>query len=135
MNAAEMVRSLQDSSEFLRAQKELGFTDRESEVNSLCNQILELRSLDKGGAASLSRALADMDWETPEQVKLAKAVRERSQKDSAAGKKGCRPRQNCSTFELYLKKESTDMYKPTTLYMMSTLYASAVNNSLNISSW
>ena len=104
MNANEMEAALRDSSDFLKAQLAFGFTDREAEVRSLCAQISELRSLDKAGAARLSRALADMDWENAEQVLLATAVRERSQKESPSGKKGARPRQTCQNFELYLKE-------------------------------
>ena len=89
MNANEMEAALRDSSDFLKAQLAFGFTDREAEVRSLCAQISELRSLDKAGAARLSRALADMDWENAEQVLLATAVRERSQKQSPSGKKRC----------------------------------------------
>ena len=75
MNATEMEAALRDSAEFLKAQLALGFTDRDAEVKSLCAQIHELRSLDKAGAGRISRALADMDWQTPEQVMLATAVR------------------------------------------------------------
>ena len=104
MNANEMEAALRDSSDFLKAQLAFGFTDREAEVRSLCAQISELRSLDKAGAARLSRALAEMDWENAEQVLLATAVRERSHKQSPSGKKGARPRQTCQNFELYLKE-------------------------------
>lgn len=104
MNANEMEAALRDSSDFLKAQQAFGFTDREAEVRSLCAQISELRSLDKAGAARLSRALADMDWENGEQVLLATAVRERSHKQSPSGKKGGRPRQTCQHFEFYLKE-------------------------------
>lgn len=94
---------MRDSSDFLKAQAAFGHTDREPEVRSLCAQIGELRSLDKAGATLLSRALATMDWEMPEQILLAAAVRERSSKDSASSKKPTRARQTCKTFELYLK--------------------------------
>jgi hypothetical protein len=99
-----METAMRDSSDFLKAQAAFGHTDREAEVLSLCAQIGELRSLDKAGAAHLSRALATMDWEMPEQVQLAAAVRERSNKDSATSKKVTRARQTCKTFELYLKE-------------------------------
>jgi hypothetical protein len=116
MNANEMETAMRDSSDFLKAQAAFGHTDREPEVRSLCAQIGELRSLDKAGAAHLSRALATMDWEMPEQVQLAAAVRERSNKDSAASKKVTRARQTCKTFELYLKdsqwKTLTDLAVP-----------------------
>ena len=82
MNSAMMEDALRDSSEFLKAQHVLGHgseADRESEVNSLCEQILEIRSLDKPSATRMSRALATMDWTTAEQLHLASAVNERSQ--------------------------------------------------------
>ena len=87
METTDMECALRDSSEFLKVQAQLSFTDRETEVASLCAQIKELRYLDKSGAVRLSKALANMEWSTAEQLQLATAVGTRSQLSGSTSKK------------------------------------------------